>query len=135
MAKPAFISFITSPKPALKWNKKIIQNGGRLVVFRQNIAMLSKRPSYLKSSPIHRPSLPLENKLTDVVKARLHRRFLLRFSPFGGCEGVDYLMMMLSDSITWNIYNWSTPSHPPKGENRNWNRSKNRPCKWALMPK
>ena len=31
----------------------------------------------------------------------------MRFCPFGGCEGVDYI----------NIYNLSTPSHPPKGEN------------------
>ena len=42
-------------------------------------------------------------------------------------------MMLLWDFITWNIYNWCTSSHPPKGENRNWNRSKNRPCKWAFM--
>jgi hypothetical protein len=29
------------------------------------------------------------------IKARLHGRFLLRFSPFGGYEGVDYLIMLL----------------------------------------
>jgi hypothetical protein len=28
----------------------------------------------------------------------------LQFSPFGGSEGVDYLMMLLWDFITWNIY-------------------------------
>jgi hypothetical protein len=28
-------------------------------------------------------------------KARLHGQFLLQFSPFGGREGVDYLMMLL----------------------------------------
>jgi hypothetical protein len=32
----------------------------------------------------------VENRL----KARLHGRFLLRFSPFGGYEGVDYLMTL-----------------------------------------
>ena len=30
-----------------------------------------------------------------LIKARLHGRFLLRFSPFGGYEGVDYLMTLL----------------------------------------
>ena len=63
------------------------------------------------------------------LKARLHGRFLLRFYlrffPFGGYEGVDYLVTLLWNFITWNIYNSSAPSHPPKGENRNWNRNKN----------
>ena len=39
-----------------------------------------------------------ERILLGLLKARLHGRFLLRFklrfSPFGGCEGVDYLMML-----------------------------------------
>jgi hypothetical protein len=40
----------------------------------------------------------------------------LRFSPFGGCEGVDYLIndVVMRFDI---LYNSSTPSHPPKGEN------------------
>ena len=48
------------------------------------------------------------------LKARLHGLF----SPFGGCEGVDYLIMLLCEFITWNIYNSSTRSHPSEEEHR-----------------
>jgi hypothetical protein len=43
---------------------------------------------------------PLDFGGSNFLQARLHGRFLLRFSPFGGCEGVDYLMMLLWDFIT-----------------------------------
>ena len=43
-------------------------------------------------------------------------------------EGVDYLSKLLWGFVTWNIYNWSTPSRRWKGENR----SKNRRCKQAI---
>jgi hypothetical protein len=48
------------------------------------------------------------------LKARSHGLF----SPFGGCEGVDYLIMLLCEFITWNIYNSSTRSHPSEEEHR-----------------
>jgi hypothetical protein len=33
------------------------------------------------------------------LKAHLHGRFSLRFSPFGGCEGVDYLKVLYSPYV------------------------------------
>ena len=59
----------------------------------------------------------------------LHLQFLLRFvvpfSPSDGCERVIYnecsecmfCVNVLSVTSDLNIYNWSTRSHPSKGEN------------------
>ena len=50
----------------------------------------------------------------------LHLQFLLRFvvpfSPSDGCERVIYNECS-ECMIDLNIYNWSTRSHPSKGEN------------------
>ena len=57
----------------------------------------SYRQSILKITPtnIKITKYPIVEMIEYQLKARLHGRFLLRFSPFGGCEGVDYLMMLL----------------------------------------
>jgi hypothetical protein len=51
-----------------------------------------------------------------------------RFSPFGGCEGVDYLMMLLWDFITWNIITHSLLHILQKAKIAPKIASKNHPC-------
>jgi hypothetical protein len=110
------------------------------VIFREHRDHRARWSFGFPQYPITNPSLSstcimnLSGELSN-LSLSTHLRFAaLKFS--GGFKGpftrATYLMMLLWDFITWNIYNWSTPSHPPKGENRNWNRSKNRSCKRAL---